>query len=257
MLGTGVLFIDSHFVLNKFNLVAGGLGEEAESAGGVGESFGAADGSVGLKDVGACSSKGFRVGRKKEELLDDVAGTGSGTVATSLAEVRSAEEGVNTSGSRFLSESWSSDQLCSGVRDQSSDSVASFAGFTSSSSSSYSSWKKGEPINDLSVWGFQRCGRIFVFSNSGLSWNSLVGWNCAFSPGLLEFQLGAGPASFLVRWNPSPWAPSSCSLSSRSCFVLSPVRSSGRKSGNLSDVWIGFLGGFVVCLVLPTSPNSP
>ena len=73
MLGTGVLFIDSHFVLNKFNLVAGGLGEEAESAGGVGESFGAADGSVGLKDVGACSSKGFRVGRKKEEMLVPVA----------------------------------------------------------------------------------------------------------------------------------------------------------------------------------------
>ena len=149
MLVAGVRFIESHFGLNKSNLVAGGLGEE--SAGWVGESSVATDGSVGLKAAAVYSSYGFRVGRKNEELFDEVSGTGSGRMASSFDEVRSADEGVNPSISGSLSVSWSRDQLCSGVRDQSPDSVAWFSGFTSSSSSSYSSWKNGEPIRDLSV----------------------------------------------------------------------------------------------------------
>ena len=139
ILVAGVRLVESHFDLNKSNLVAEGLGEEAESAGGLGESSVATDGSVGLKAAAVYSSNGFRVGRKKEELLDEVSGTGSGKAASSLDGVRSADEGVNPSESGSLSVSWSRDQLCSGVRDQSPDSVAWFTAFTSSSSSSYSS----------------------------------------------------------------------------------------------------------------------
>jgi len=139
MLEPGLRLIESHFGLNKFNLVAGGLVEEAESAGRLGESSVATDGSVGLKAAAVYSSYGFRVGRKNEELFDEVSGTGSGKVASSFDDVRSADEGVNPSVSGSLSVSWSRDQLCSGVRDQSPDSVARFTGTTSSSSSSYSS----------------------------------------------------------------------------------------------------------------------